>query len=109
MAIVCYGTLGNRVTRFYQWDINQKLVISGVETSPVPVFQFSNDVCGGSISVSPTVSGSSLIVDVPNALLEEAKPLLVFIFRNVGGAGNTIGSIRIPVRPRVAPDDTIYD
>lgn len=102
--IICYDSLGNQVTRLYQWDINQLLTVRGVEVSPLPVFQFSNRQCGTTISVTPTVDGSDLIVAVPNELLEKASPVFAYIYRKQEtGAGRTIGVIHIPVKPRIKP------
>jgi len=107
--IICYDSLGNQVTRLYQWDVNQLLTIKGVVASPLPVFQFSNRKCGTTISVTPTVSGSDLIVAVPNVLLEKAEPIFAFIYRKQEtGAGRTIGAIHIPVKPRVKPSTGEY-
>lgn len=105
MAIQYYDSLGNQVTRMYQWDINQFLTVKGVATSPLPIFQFANRESERSINVTPTVSGTSLIVAIPNELLEEAEPIFAYIYRpQATGAGRTIGSVYIPVIPRVKPE-----
>lgn len=107
--IICYDSLGNRITRLYQWDVNQYLTIKNVPTSPLPVFQFSNPKCGVAISVTPSVHGSELIVAVPNELLKKAEPIFAFIYRKQStGAGRTLGAIHIPVSPRVKPDTSEY-
>ena len=107
--IYCYDSLGNLVTRLYQWDINQYLTVRGVPTSPLPVFQFANKTSDTALSVTPTVSDGNLVVLVPNILLEKPEPIFAFIHRTqVSGAGRTIGEIRIPVKPRIKPDTTEY-
>lgn len=99
--ILCYDSLDNQVTRLFQGDVNQLLKFKGVATSPLPIFQFANRICGTTISVTPIVSGDDLVVAVPNELLEEAEPISAFIYRKQAtGAGRTTGAIYIPVKPR---------
>lgn len=106
MAILCFDSIGNQVTRLYQWDVNQKLIFSGIPTSPLPEFQFANRNRKTSISVTPVVSESNLIVDLPNDILEEAEPIFAYVYMTrPSGAGRTIGSIFIPVVPRIKPCD----
>jgi len=108
--ILCYDALGSRVTQLYQWDVNQRLTIHGVETSPLPTFQFSNRVCGTTISKTPIANNGKLIVDVPNELLQSAEPILMYIYRKRStGAGTTIGSFFIPVHPRAKPDTNVFN
>ena len=102
MNITCSDSRGNALTRLFQCDVNQVITVSGVPISPVPVFQFANKQCGTTISVTPTVSGSDLKVAIPNALLEEPNPIFAFIYRTQStGAARTIGTICIPVKPRI--------
>ena len=106
--IICYDSRGNPITRFYQWDKNQSITVSGLSTEPVPVFQFSNRKHPTSIPVSATVTGSGLLAMVPNELLEEAETLHAYIYREVAsGAGRTLGVVSIPVRPRRKPSDYV--
>lgn len=108
--IICYDSRGNPITRFYQWDKNQSITVSGLSTGPVPVFQFSNRNHQESITVSATVTASGLTAIVPNELLEEAETLQAYIYREVAsGAGRTLGVISIPVRPRRKPSDYVED
>lgn len=106
--IICYDSRGNPITRFYQWDKNQTVTVSGLSVSPAPVFQFSNRNHATSISVTPTISGSQMTARVPNELLEEAEPLFAYIYREAAtGAARTLGVISIPVRPRRKPSDYV--
>lgn len=107
MDITCQDSLGNRVTRLYQWDVNQKLWFGGIDKNPLPIFQFSNSLCDDTISVTPELDQlyqRYMIVQVPNKLLEEADPIFVYIYVEYENDEKiTIGSIYIPVQSRVRP------
>lgn len=108
--IICYDFRGNPITRFYQWDRNQSITVTGFPASPVPVFQFSNRKRQESITVSATVTASGITAVIPNELLEEAETLQAYIYREVAsGAGRTLGEISIPVFPRRKPVDYVED
>ena len=113
--ITCKDSNGSRITRLYQWDKNVELWFGGVETYPLPVFQFSNDVCGKSITVIPrldNVSQEYLIATVPNDLLKENKPITACICKSTGENNfKTMHAVHIPVIKRPKPsseDEPVY-
>ena len=105
VEIKCYDYNGNRITEFFQWDVDQEVYVGGAPTSPLPIVQFSNDRCKQSISITPTLSGDRLLSSVPNSLLQEESPITIFVYdHGDDGYGKTIGHISIPVIKRVKPE-----
>lgn len=109
-GIACYDLNGNPIKTFYQWDINQKIIIKGSSGSPVPVCHFCNRLSDKAIVVSPEFSDGNIIVKVPNILLKEPESILIYIYQeNDGGSGKTINVIQIPVVKRKPPEDYEYE
>lgn len=110
MSIICLDIDGYPLSNFYQWDNNQKIVIEGATLSPVPSVHFANPKHRTALVVAPIVSEESLIVDVPNLLLQQAETLTVYIYEENGEDGHrTRHTILIPVIPRPKPDDYEYE
>lgn len=108
--ITCYDSDNNLLKTLYQWDNNQTMKVSGVDMPPVPVFHFCNRLSNLALVVSPTVSGSDLIVKIPNILLQQAEPIIAYLYQDTEDDGyRTMHTIHIPVIPRPKPDDYEYD
>ena len=95
-----YDQFGNTLSWFYQWDVGYSIQIGGVVLDPVPVVYLGTVHNPGSYVVTPTVSNSRLIVHIPNVLLQQDSPILVFLEYS-----GIIG--RIPIVPRSIPDNYI--
>ena len=110
MSIICYDSDGNVLKSLYQWDNNQTITISGLDVSQAPVFHFSNRLNTLALVVAPTISGSSVTANVPNLLLQQAEPIICYVYQSTEQDGSrTAHVIRIPVIPRPKPDDYEYN
>lgn len=115
--VPCLDLNGDTINRFYQWDIDQKIVINleGCDVNYLknaPEVHFCNSSRKEALVVRSTVSNNDTItVDVPNILLQEACPLLVYVYltdANDSSSQKTILYSEIPVRKRAKPSDYLY-
>lgn len=115
--VPCLDLNGDTINRFYQWDIDQKIVINleGCDKNYLknaPEVHFCNTSRTEALVVRSTVSNNDTItVDVPNILLQEAHPLLVYVYltdANDSSSQKTILYSEIPVRKRAMPSDYLY-
>lgn len=115
--VPCLDLNGDTINKFYQWDIDQKIVINleGCDVNYLknaPEVHFCNSSRKEALVVRSTVSNNDTItVDVPNILLQEACPLLVYVYltdANDSSSQKTILYSEIPVRKRAKPSDYLY-
>lgn len=115
--VPCLDLNGDTINRFYQWDIDQKIVINleGCDINYLknaPEVHFCNSSRKEALVVRSTVSNHDTItVDVPNVLLQEACPLLVYVYltdADDSSSQKTILYSEIPVRKRAKPSDYLY-
>lgn len=116
-GVGCFDTHDNPIDHYTQWDINQKLkiVVYDVDSSLLknaPYIHFANVKSTEALVVRSTVEGTdTIVVDVPNSLLQESWPLLVYVYLNDNldaHSQKTIIKIEIPVHKRVRPSDYEY-
>lgn len=109
MSIVCYDSENRILKTFYQWDINQTMVVRGASASPLPVFHFCNRSSDKALVVTPTIVNGDIVVGVPNVLLQQADPIISYLYEETGNEGfRTVHVIHIPVVPRPRPSDYEY-
>lgn len=132
--VPCLNLNGDTINRFYQWDIDQKIVIdlNGCDERYLqnpPEVHFSNssrkealvvrstvkysgdDVAVQGGSVATMHAGDIIIADIPNILLQEPYPLLVYVYltdADDSSSQKTILYSEIPVRKRAKPSDYLY-
>lgn len=116
-GVGCFDTHDNPIDHYTQWDINQKLKIvvydadSGLLKN-APYIHFANVKSTEALVVRSTVEGTdTIVVDVPNSLLQESWPLLVYVYLNDNldaHSQKTIIKIEIPVHKRAKPSDYEY-
>lgn len=115
--VPCLDLNGDTINKFYQWDIDQKIVINleGCDVNYLnnaPEVHFCNSSRKEALVVRSTVSNNDTItVDVPNILLQEACPLLVYVYltdADDSSSQKTILYSEIPVRKRAKPSDYLY-
>lgn len=115
--VPCLDLNGDTINKFYQWDIDQKIVINleGCDVNYLknaPEVHFCNSSRKEALVVRSTVSNNDTItVDVPNVLLQEAYPLLVYVYltdADDSSSQKTILYSEIPVRKRAKPSDYLY-
>lgn len=108
--IACYDSDGNLLKTLYQWDTNQVMTVKGLDTPPIPAFHFCNRLSNIALVVAPEVSGSDLSVKIPNVLLQQAEPIIAYVYQETEDEGyRTMHAIHIPVIPRPKPDDYEYE
>lgn len=119
----CYDMYGNSIDGFTQWDVNQKMkiVLESCEDDDhieddymriAPEVHFSNIKRDKALVVRSTVkSKNSIVVDVPNVLLTEAYPVLIYVYYTSSkdsSSQTTIVRTELPVRKRSEPHDYYY-
>lgn len=108
--IICYKPDGQILDYYTQWDVGQQLAIRGADFSSAPYFYFSNSRSNTAYIMPSEVSEDIALVNVPDLLLQDAIPLIVYIsYSPDGDIGTTEYSIRIPVMPRKKPNDYVYN
>ena len=105
--LICRDILGRELTFLTQWDLNQVLVIGGINTEPIPRFRFSNKASSVSLVVKPTIVGEDVHVDIPNILLQQSHSIIVSIFYEYGDSLRAHSTFSIPVIPQKIPDDYV--
>lgn len=105
--IVCYASDGSVLEYYYQWSVDQSLIIKGADTSLAPVFYFSNVKFNTAFIVNPEIREDSLVVTVPNILLQHPFPIIIDADYSVNSKSDF--SLRIPVMPKAKPGDYVYN
>lgn len=91
-----------------QWDLNQKLTISGLDIDVAPVLAFSCFGMYESIIVQSKLSNGVITCDVPNAILQFGKNLNVDLCSETGGQYKAFEKMIIPVNRRKKPSDYLF-
>ena len=115
--IQCYDLDGNIIQTFYQWDINQKIIVDcndvnlTANTAP-PIIKFSNNSMDYAIPVQSTIENKKLVVDIPNYILMIPLPINIsFYFSSFKDitSKRTLLTTTIPVRQQKQPLDYSYE
>lgn len=94
----------------YQWDKNRTLVIEGLNLEVVPEIHFTNASMDKAIVRQSTLEDGSVIVGIPNSLLQQAYTIRAYIGIYEDDTFKTIEVIDIPVIAKEKPSDyTISD
>ena len=116
-GVGCFDTHDNPIDHYTQWDVDQKLKIVVYDADDnllknAPYVHFANVKSTEALVVRSTVEGTdTIIVEIPNSLLQEPWPLLVYVYLNDNldaHSQKTIIKIEIPVHKRVKPSDYEY-
>lgn len=117
VEVECLDPYDNPIEYYTQWDVDQKMkiILKGCDKTLLtiaPNVHFANARSKEALVVRSIVEGTdTIIVDVPNLLLEEHYPLLVYVYltdSNDISSQRTILKIEIPVRKRARPSDYNY-
>lgn len=101
----CFYEDGTPITHFTQWDVNQTIAIDG-EYTKAPMVHFANKESVNALCVQSTLkSNGQITVEVPNTLLTESYPILIYIYVMSNDSGRTILKDQIPVEKRAKPND----
>lgn len=107
--IKCFDANGDLLKRMYQWDVNQTILVTGLPDA-VTIFHFCNAGSDEAYVVVPTVTDEGYIVKVPNVLLENEVPIIMYSYQETGDeAFRTTFMIHIPVIPRIKPADYEFE
>ena len=117
LEVDCLDTHGNPIDYYTQWDINQtmKIVIHGYNDGKMtiaPEVHFANSKSTEALVVRSQLEvTNTVVVDVPNVLLQEGHPIYVYVYiadEDDAHSQKTIVKIEIPVRQRACPSDYDY-
>ena len=115
--IQCFDIDGNLIKRFYQWDVNQKIIVDcdnfniTPNTAP-PIIRFSNNSMDYAIPVQSNIEDKKLGVDIPNCILMMPLPVNIsFYFSSFKDitSKRTLLATTIPVRRQKQPLDYSYE
>lgn len=113
----CLDVYGNTIYNFFQWDVDQKIVVKldGCDKDYLkiaPEVHYCNVKSKKAYVVRSVVSNRDTITaDVPNILLQQPYPLLVYIYltdHNDVSSQRTILRSEIPIRKRAEPHDYLF-
>lgn len=106
-----FNTYNNYVTdSLYQWDINQDLVINGLNLSVAPEIHFANANMDKAIVRQSTLSSGVVTVRIPNSLLQMPLTIKAYVGTYHSTTFTVIETIEIPIIARERPADyTIED
>lgn len=108
--IKCYDSNGNVLEYMYQWDSNQTIVLKNLGLTSAPNCHFSNRKRKTAYVVESALSGADVIVSVPNFLLQDPYPILIYVSCGDDGSSRTVYRVVLPVisRPRPSEYDDAY-
>ena len=89
----------------YQWDINRKLTVNGLNLAVAPEVHFSNANMDKAIVRQSTLLNHAVTVDIPNSLLQYPLTVKAHIGIYEGGAFKVVEVIEIPVIAKARPAD----
>lgn len=111
---ICYNYAGEVMYHVYQWDTNLTISIFNIpimEGSEV-YFHFCNRLSKTAFVVQPTIDENDqtkYTAVIPNELTSQPETIFLYISeRPVLDVNAVITDIKIPVIPRVMPEDYIY-
>ena len=115
--IQCFDIDGNLIKNFYQWDVNQKIIVDcdnfniTPNTAP-PIIRFSNNSMDYAIPVQSNIEDKKFVVDIPNYILMMPLPVNIsFYFSSFKDitSKRTLLATTIPVRRQKQPLDYSYE
>lgn len=93
---------------FYQWDINQCLMITDHPIGTQVHFSLHEDDESNALVMESYGSAPGILVDVPNSLLQTAGQLHAYIYPINGDEGHTAEHWKFEIREREKPADYIH-
>lgn len=110
MLQVCFDCYGTYTTdSVYQWDLNRRLAIRGLNYASAPAIHFSNKKSTEALVVQSTIEDGVIYCDVPNILLQEPYDIVGYVCECLDQELITYETIRIPIKARVKPADYAYN
>ena len=91
---------------FWQWDTGQKLVVDNRDCGEV---HFDNGTTDNALVVQiKSDQDGNRVAEVPNILLQTAKPLRAYLFQETENGAMTSTLYTFQVIPRLKPEDYVY-
>ena len=104
--LFCHDAQGYPVEFFTQWDLNQVVIVDGIDVTTYPAVKIRNKQSTASIVVRPSMVEDGISIDVPNILLQKALPVIFEIFYEYDdGTVKTRYIFSVPVVPSQKPED----
>ena len=109
MEVLLFNPKDESINRYYQWDSEQSIVLKSIDIGDDTYVHFCHSDSEKALVVRPYFQDGKTVVNVPNQLLQFAKPLVIYLYQVDSDTGNnTIYSTKIPVIPRPKPDTYVY-
>ena len=106
-VIMCFDSEGNTIDILTQWDVNQTVYIDW-EYDCTPIFHFFNIKWDKALVIKGEIVDEYARADIPNVLLQEAYPIMGYIYLENDTSGKAIYQFQIPVRKKPKPCDYDY-
>ena len=104
-----FKSYGSYVTdSVYQWDLNQKLSISGLVMSSAPVIAYSSKAVKKAIIVQSKIVDGVINCDIPNALLQFDNDITAHLCSLENKQYKAVEKMIIPVIKRAMPADYLF-
>lgn len=101
-----FNAYNNYVTdSLYQWDIDQDLVIHGLNLTVAPEVRFCNANMDKAIARQSTLKSGIVTVRIPNSLLQVALTIKAYVGIYDGSTFTVIETVEIPVIATARPSD----
>ena len=88
----------------YQWDVNRQLKIDSVDTHTNFTVHCCHKDDKNALVVEPIIEGESILVNIPNILLQKYGFISVYVVIE----GDTIYDTTFYIMARPKPDDYVY-
>lgn len=95
----------NGRTSFYQWDLNQKLIVDDLTHNEIHFVSEGDD---NALVMRVYEENGRRLVDVPNILLQSDRRLIVYTCSSDDTESHTHIHRKFTVMPRPKPDDYVY-
>lgn len=96
----------NGKKRFYQWDTDQKLIVT--DAGVCNEVHFANAGCSEALVCKIREEGGVRLVDIPNILLQKAEGITAYLWYCSANGAETRYSQSFTVLSRKKPEDYVY-
>lgn len=108
-AIFISGVDEIKVSGLTQWDRGQVVQITCPDLPSAFQVHFAKRKRKKTIDVQAESADNVATVAIPDELLQEPFDLYAYLYFDEGLIGETVKTIRMPIKPRVKPDDYVID
>ena len=105
-----FNAYNNYITdSLHQWDVNQNLVINGLNLSTAPEIHFANAIMDKAIVRQSTLESGVVTVRIPNTILQIALTIKAYVGIYEGDTFKVIETIEIPIIAKPRPSDYVFE